>query len=227
MKHLIKRIVYFMIRKWLSLKYRSISLKKGSQVNINSYFEGKNTIGINSNFFGKMGFCSYIGSNCSINAIIGKYTCIGSNVKTIAGTHPVKTFVSIHPMFYSIQKQNGFTYVKKNKFDELLYADSEKFSVIIGNDVWIGSNVIIKGGIKIGDGAVIAMGAVVTKDVLPYQIVGGVPAKEIKKRFSQEQIEKLIKIKWWNNSEKWILEKLDLFDNIDKFLNQIEEEKNK
>lgn len=68
----------------------------------------------------------------------------------------------------------------------------------IGNDVWIGKNVLIKGGITIGDGAIIGMGSVVTKDVPPYSIVGGVPAKIIRKRFSQTEIDALLKIKWWN-----------------------------
>lgn len=91
---------------------------------------------------------------------------------------------------------------------------------VIGNDVWIGNNVCIKQGITIGDGAIIATGAVVTKNVLPYTIYGGVPAKLIKKRFTDEQIEELLKIKWWD----WNIEKIKLatinndFDNIDSFI---------
>lgn len=70
--------------------------------------------------------------------------------------------------------------------------------VIIGNDVWIGAGVFIKGGIKIGDGAVIAAHAVVTKDVPPYAIVGGVPAKILKYRFTDDVIRKLLDLKWWD-----------------------------
>ncbi len=80
----------------------------------------------------------------------------------------------------------------------------QKGDTIIGSDVWIGTEAMIMPGVKIGDGAVIAARAVVTKDVKPYTIVGGNPAKLIKKRFSDEQIEVLLEIKWWD----WDVEKI-------------------
>ena len=79
-----------------------------------------------------------------------------------------------------------------------------KGDIIIGNDVWIGYEAVILAGVTIGDGAIIGTGAVVTKDVPPYTIVGGVPAKPIKKRFSEETISALLEIQWWNWSEKRI-----------------------
>jgi len=75
---------------------------------------------------------------------------------------------------------------------------------VIGNDVWIGYDAVIMGGVTIGDGAIIGTRAVVTKDVEPYSIVGGVPAKEIRKRFTPEIIKKLMEIQWWN----WPIEKI-------------------
>lgn len=90
--------------------------------------------------------------------------------------------------------------------------------VEIGNDVWIGANVILLPGVKIADGAVIAAGAVVTKDVEPYAIVGGVPAKVIKKRFSDEIIEKMLQIAWWNWDEEKIKEHMELFYQPSKFV---------
>lgn len=81
--------------------------------------------------------------------------------------------------------------------------------VTIGNDVWIGENAVITMGVKIGDGAVIGAGAVVTHDVMPYSIVGGVPAREIKKRFSKEEIVELLRISWWNWDDEKIHSNMD------------------
>ena len=103
----------------------------------------------------------------------------------------------------------------------------DKIYVVIGNDVWIGSDAILTGGIKIGDGAIILTGAVVTKDVPPYAIVGGVPAKPIRFRFSESQIEKLLQIKWWNWDARKLQESWRMFGNIDKFLLKIKTEKGK
>lgn len=85
--------------------------------------------------------------------------------------------------------------------------------VIIGNDVWIGANAVILPGVTIGDGAVVAAGAVVAKDVAPYEIVGGVPAKRIRYRFDEDTIEKLLEIKWWEWEHSVIEENIEsLFD---------------
>jgi virginiamycin A acetyltransferase len=98
---------------------------------------------------------------------------------------------------------------------------STKGDVIIGNDVWIGANVTIMSGVTIGDGAVIANNSHVVKNVEPYSLVGGNPAKLIKYRFTPEQIEKLLKIKWWYWDDKKINKFTPLLcnDNIDKFIN--------
>ncbi|MFC3199598.1 Vat family streptogramin A O-acetyltransferase [Parapedobacter deserti] len=85
-----------------------------------------------------------------------------------------------------------------------------KGDTVIGNDVWIGSSATIMPGVKVGDGAIIATNATVTKDVAPYTIVGGNPAREIKKRFSTEKIAELLALKWWNWDIKKITENLEL-----------------
>ena len=79
-----------------------------------------------------------------------------------------------------------------------------KGDTIVGNDVWIGYNSTIMPGIRIGDGAIIATNSTITKDVEPYTIVGGNPAKEIRKRFTEKETIKLLEIKWWN----WTIEKI-------------------
>ncbi len=139
---------------------------------------------------------SYINSGTIIrDTVIGSFCSIASNVKIVMGSHPTN-LISTHPAFYANNK--GFiTYADKTYFQEY-------FPVEIGNDVWIGEEVMIPGGIKIGDGAIIASRAVVTKDVEPYSIVGGVPAKFIKYRFNTKEIEWLLKYKWWNKNEDWI-----------------------
>jgi acetyltransferase-like isoleucine patch superfamily enzyme len=95
-----------------------------------------------------------------------------------------------------------------------------KGNIEIGNDVWIGAKSTIMSGVKIGDGAVIGAGSVIAKDVPPYTIWVGNPAKMIKKRFTDEQIEKLLKLKWWNWSENQVREEASLLwsNNLDKFL---------
>lgn len=164
-----------------------------------------------------IGRYTYVGPNSDVHdAKIGSFTSIGGNVKIITATHPVSEYVSTSPAFFSTRGQTVKTFVDDDLFSEML--EIEGWSAIIGNDVWIGENVLIKGGVKIGDGAVLAMGAVVTKDVPPYAIVGGIPAKIIKYRFSESQIKELQKIQWWNKSDEWLKKHITTFQNIDNFL---------
>ena len=88
----------------------------------------------------------------------------------------------------------------------------------IGNDVWIGLNATILDGVTIGDGAIVAAGAVVTKDVPPYAVVGGVPAKIIKYRFTESQIDFLLKFRWWEKDRKWIQQNYKRFQDIESFI---------
>lgn len=163
----------------------------------------------------ELGDFSYVARNSQIyNTKIGKYTCIGPNVNTGMGAHPSAEFVSSHPLFYStLGQSSGLVIVEQNLFEEFP-------RTVIGNDVWIGNNVSIKYGIKIGDGAIIGTGAIVTKDVEPYSIVGGVPAKTIKYRFRKEQIAFLKDFKWWDKDLEWIKTNKNLFQNIELFMAQ-------
>ena len=166
-----------------------------------------------------IGDYSYIGKNSIVSkAIIGKYCSIAPGFTCAFGRHPVHSFVSTHPYFYSKSFNNKLL---DNKFEEYRYIDKKrKVCLEIGNDVWIGENVIVLDGIKIGDGAIITAGAVVTKDVEPYTIVGGVPSKVIKKRFDSDKIDFLLKFKWWDRDKKWIDERMELFNNIEDFINK-------
>lgn len=195
-------------------------------IGINSYFEGLNKIGERSAFDGCMGYGSYIGANCNISGRIGRYCSIAGNVNVLTGTHPIEKFVSTHPAFYSLLKQNGDTYTNVQRFDEFLYVDKKlKHSVIIGNDVWIGCGVTLIGGITIADGSVVLAKSIVTKDVLPYTIVCGNPAKPIKKRFNDEMIQFLIAYKWWDKPENWLRAHVRDFADIERFKTVCIEEK--
>ncbi len=207
----------------IKLKFGS-NVKFGKKVNIalNSNFEGRNVVNSGSSFSGVMGYGSYIGSNSCIYGKIGRYCSIAGNVRTVLGVHPTKNFVSTHPTFFSLKRQNGYTFVTEQKFNEAKYADeTKKYSIIIGNDVWIGDSALLMSGVTIGDGAIVAAGAVVTKDVPPYAIVGGVPAKIIRYRFSEEEIKFLLDFKWWNRSEEWLKENAGDFESLDIFMRNI------
>lgn len=113
-------------------------------------------------------------------------------------------------MFYSTSKQCGVTFATDNVFKEYLKP------LKIGNDVWIQQNVFICGGVEISDGAIVLAGAVVTKDVPPYAVVGGIPAKVIRFRYDEETIQFLLRIKWWNNDIEWFKKNWRLLNDINK-----------
>ncbi len=186
------------------------------------FLEGKNSFGESTTFIGSyIGFASYIAKNSSLQDVkIGKYCSIGPNVNTIHGNHPTNTFVSTHPSFFSTDMPTGFSYTTNQLFKEKpnKLNDKEPYTTKIGNDVWIGASVNIIEGVKIGDGCIIASGALINKDIAPYSIVGGVPAKLIRKRFKDEEIEFLRNFKWWQRPEKWIEQNASMFTDIKKFI---------
>ena len=215
-----RRLKQFFIKYKLKTIF-DVSFGNKSSVSLSCYFEGKNVIGANTSFMNSsIGLASYISGDCKLNKIkIGRFCSLGQNIVNDIGRHPSSFFVSTHPCFFSPDMQSGFTFSKKRLFEEHLYVDVEKkYYVEIGNDVWIGNNVILFDGITIGDGAIIASGAIVTKDVEPYSIVGGMPAKLIRMRFSVEQIKILKTFKWWHRDFKWIKENFIFFSDINKFI---------
>lgn len=184
---------------------RNCSFYRGSRVKRSS-FEGHNVVGRNAFIAdSQIGYGTFVGHNSNvISCRIGRYCAVGFT--TSIGAHPLHGVASIHPALYSAKGQYGFTYVDKNYFEEYSYADeANKKAIVIGNDVWItpGATKIVQ-NITIGDGAVVMLDAVVTKNVPPYAIVGGIPAKIIGYRFTEGQIAFLLKLKWWDRGEDWI-----------------------
>jgi acetyltransferase-like isoleucine patch superfamily enzyme len=214
---------YFFNTFYLELINRRKNLKLGYKTNITkSSFGSYNTlydhVVINNS---KLGNFTYVANNSNIwNSSIGKFCSIGSNVKCGMPSHPSSIFVSTHPIFYSTLKQAQVSFTSKNFFDE-------ENNILIGNDVWVGSNVIIMSGVTIADGAIIASGAVVTKDVPAYSIVGGVPAKIIKYRFEQFQIEFLLNLRWWDFEVNFLKNNFEKFHNINSLMTEFDKINNR
>ncbi len=162
-----------------------------------------------------LGYGAYVNNNGDLTDVsIGKYTSVGANVSTVIGRHPIEKQAAMHPAFTRPEKIFGFSYVSEKKFEDMPEPTR------IGNDVWIGNNVLIMGGVTIGDGAVVGTGALVTKDLPPYSINMGIPAKTVKYRFGEEQIRKLLALKWWDRGEDWIKRNAELFADADKLLGE-------
>lgn len=179
---MLKKLAYFLIRIYLQTKNSHVWIEHGGRVKLSSKFEGYNKIHKGAYFSGSLGFGSYIGNNSIVSGRIGKYCSIADNVVFLTKTHPVTTFVSTHPAFYSLKKQCGMTFVNEQKFDEEPCYKDESVSIIVGNDVYIGYGAIVIGPCEIGDGAVVAAGSLVTGDVEPFTIVGGGACKRNKKK---------------------------------------------
>lgn len=190
-------------------------------------FEGMNSVGLHSSYYGNIGYGTYMGSGCHLSADIGRFTSIGNNVIQIVETHPYKEpFVTTSPMFFSMMKQSGGTFAQKKMFEEYKFYDSEcEIAVRIGSDCWIGNDVCFIGGVQIGDGAVVLTRALVTKDVPPYAIVGGVPAKIIGYRYDEETIQLLLKVRWWDKNVTWLRENWELMCDMHKFKDSFERER--
>lgn len=161
----------------------------------------------------RCGSFSYVNEHSLLRgARVGRFTSIAPHFICGYGEHPAH-LISTSPVFYSTKNQSGTSFATQDYFVE------EK-GTTIGHDVWIGARSFVRDGVKIGNGAIVAAGAVVVKDVPDYAIVGGVPAKLIRYRFSEAVIAELLALEWWNRSEEDLRQAQPLFasDDIDSFL---------
>lgn len=211
-----KKVVKMIIAKYLSkfLKYVDQYNDRNQFIDKNKVFSSKIKVYKPYRISNvEIGNYTYIAMNSCISfTSIGKFCSIGPNFFCGYGIHPTDG-LSTSPMFYSTKKQNGFSLVKKDKV-------VERKKIIIGNDVFIGANVTVLDGITISDGAIIGAGAVVSKNIPPYAIAVGCPIKILRYRFSNEVIEKLLSIKWWNSSFETIKDVELMFYDVESFLNK-------
>lgn len=157
-----------------------------------------------------LGDYSYLGPRCIVSdAKIGKFCAIAAEVRIGAPNHPMDR-PSMHRFTYCPEY-----YDPDATRDDRFFAERRQDRAIIGNDVWIGHGVIVLPGVTVGDGAVLAAGAVVSRDVAPYTVVGGVPARLIRERFSRSIAEKLASVAWWDWPFETIMERLADFQSTD------------
>lgn len=167
---------------------------------IDSKFDAYVNLALNSAIVNsEIGKYSSIGRYSKIeNVKMGKFCSIAWDITIGAPSHPFH-HISSHAITY----RHTYGFVNETRL--------ERKTTEIGNDVWIGCNSVIVEGVKVGDGAIIGAGAVVTKDVPPYAIVVGVPAKVIKYRFTKEIVEKLLSMSWWSYDEEFLKENINYF----------------
>ena len=221
MNNILKKIVRIFYAKKIKngfFVYRVLCFKTKKKINDDKFYQS-NKMFVPA--LPNVGKCTYSDPNLFVatnETKIGAFCSIGKNVVIGHGKHPIN-YLSTSPYLY---------------FDELGFKKSKQISheefwdlepVEIGNDVWIGEGVFIKNGIKVGDGSVIGARAVVTKDVPPYAIVAGCPAKILKYRFDEKTIKELLELRWWELSDNII--KQIPYDNINKAMDFLRKVRNK
>ncbi|MBU2699502.1 phosphonate metabolism protein (transferase hexapeptide repeat family) [Sporomusaceae bacterium BoRhaA] len=147
-----------------------------------------------------------------IYAEIGKFCSIASHVRINPGNHPMQRVTQHHCTYR--RRQFGFA----NTDDDEFFDWRRSHKCMIGHDVWIGHGAVIMSGVSVGTGAVIGAGAVVTKDVAPYDIVAGVPARRIKKRFPDDMVEKLLAIAWWEWDRPTLEQRFSDLSDVHRFI---------
>ena len=178
-----------------------------------------------------IGAFTSIGANVDINRVksIGRFCSIADFVAIGLTEHPTNLISTSliftndtfnwHEKYHTLYEDEAYSKIKADA--TAMNSGLNEFNTVIGNDVWIGYRAIILNGVTVGDGAIIGAGAVVTKNVEPYSIVAGVPARVIRKRFSDDLINKLLKLQWWNYGAD-ILKGVDLL-NVEKSINMVNE----
>lgn len=214
--YLEENFVYFAYGKYRRLKEgAALRYPKNLRIEPHCVFAAGNTLNT-------MGLCSYSRSNLTEHTVVGRYSSIATNMRVMGFQHPMERFTT-SPISYTLNTSQMQVPLacgtEEGNFQAVPYRQ-KLAKVTIGNDVWIGDYVTFKPGVVVGDGAVVATGAIVTKDVPPYAVVGGVPAKVIYYRFRDSIIKDLLELKWWNYCY-WTFDGLKATDGIEYFIDRV------
>ena len=184
--------------RWIALDRRRVARRvPGFRASATSFAtpdcefgEGAALLSTATLFHSKLGAYSYVAGGQVADATIGAFTSIGPAVRIGGfGAHPTR-WVSTHPAFYARPPDGRASFVDATAFQE-------HAPVTIGNDVWIGHGVLVLDGVTIGDGAIVGAGALVLRDVAPYAVVAGVPARVVRYRFGPDLVQRLLASRWW------------------------------
>jgi carbonic anhydrase/acetyltransferase-like protein (isoleucine patch superfamily) len=183
-----------LLRARLRLGGRRVGFGPGARIDSEAEFAGRASLGAGASVFGcRVGRWTYFGERClAIYSDVGAFCSVAPHAVIGGGRHPTGGHVTTSPLFYStIHNPWG-------DFPGSMRRDDELPRTHVGNDVWIGYAAVVLPGVRVGDGAIIGAGAVVTRDVEPYAIVAGVPARELRSRFGPDEVRWLLAHKWWN-----------------------------
>jgi acetyltransferase-like isoleucine patch superfamily enzyme len=222
---MIDRFKFLLFRR-PALARRGVITARSAYCDGASTFAGRNTIAGGARIVqSRLGLASYVAEKAFLHRTsVGRFCSVGPSVVSVLGAHPTSGFVSTHPAFFSTRAQAGFTFVSQDRFEEFgRRRFAEDFLIEIGSDVWIGHGAQLMQGVQIGHGAIVAAGSVVTKDVPPYAIVAGVPARVMRYRFDEDTIQRLLRSAWWELDFALIAQLAPRFDHAGSLLRALEQ----
>jgi len=200
-------------RYYLEKTYPHASFEPGCIVGDNCHFGEGVHIGPRTTIVeSSIGKFTYTGPESYFHQVtIGNFCSLGAQILAGLGRHPI-SYVSTYPAFYANKHPGALASIAESQIFR------EHLPINIGSDVWIGARAIVLDGVSVAHGAIIAAGAIVTRDVEPYSVVCGVPARVLKRRFDDLTIAELLRIAWWERPLEWIRENREYFIDIDKFI---------